>query len=82
MRYVADRPGHDRRYALDAGRLRATGWRPRRAFPEGLAETVAWYGEHRAWWEAVKSGAYRDYYDRMYGSRLRASREAPPEAGR
>jgi dTDP-glucose 4,6-dehydratase len=82
VRYVADRPGHDRRYALDAGRLRATGWRTRRSFADGLAETIAWYEEHRAWWEAVKSGAYREYYDRLYGSRLRASRDAPPRAER
>jgi dTDP-glucose 4,6-dehydratase len=70
VRYVADRPGHDRRYALDSRRLRATGWRPRRAFAEGLADTVEWYQAQRSWWEAVKSGAYRDYYDRQYGARL------------
>jgi len=77
VRQVTDRPGHDRRYALDAGRLRSTGWRPRREFEQGLADTIAWYRAHRAWWEAVKSGAYRDYYDRMYGDRLRAA--APAE---
>ncbi len=73
VRYVSDRPGHDRRYALDAGRLRATGWAPRRTFEEGLAETVAWYRDHRGWWEAVKSGAYRDYYRSLYGERLRTA---------
>jgi dTDP-glucose 4,6-dehydratase len=73
VRSVADRPGHDRRYALDASKLRATGWTPRRAFADGLAETVAWYREHRGWWEGVKSGAYRDYYERTYGARLRAA---------
>jgi dTDP-glucose 4,6-dehydratase len=78
VRYVADRPGHDRRYALDSGKLRATGWRPRRSFEEGLAHTVAWYREHRPWWEAVKSGAYRDYYERMYEQRLAAGTTAPP----
>ena len=77
VRYVADRPGHDRRYALDAGRLRRTGWEPRRGFEEGLAATVAWYREHRAWWEAIKSGAYRDYYEDMYGGRLRDSSAVP-----
>jgi len=77
VRYVADRPGHDRRYALDASRLRKTGWEPRRGFEEGLAATVAWYREHRPWWEAVKSGAYRDYYETMYGGRLRDSSAAP-----
>jgi dTDP-glucose 4,6-dehydratase len=78
VRYVADRPGHDRRYALDAGKLRRTGWRPKRSFDDGLAATVAWYRDQRPWWEAVKSGAYRDYYQRMYGARLRDGRVSPP----
>lgn len=73
VRYVADRPGHDRRYALDAGQLRATGWAPGRTFADGIAATVEWYRAHRAWWEAVKSGAYRDYYQSMYGDRLRTA---------
>jgi dTDP-glucose 4,6-dehydratase len=77
VRYVADRPGHDRRYALESARLRATGWRPQRSFDDGLAATVEWYRSQRPWWEAVKSGAYRDYYERMYGSRLRAGRDTP-----
>src|SRR6185503_11026747 len=51
VRYVADRPGHDRRYALDSSALRATGWQPRRAFDEGLAATVEWYRTQRPWWE-------------------------------
>ena len=60
MRFVPDRPGHDWRYAIDAGKLRhELGWRPRRDFAEGLAATVRWYLENRAWWEAVMSGAYR-----------------------
>jgi dTDP-glucose 4,6-dehydratase len=72
LRYVQDRPGHDRRYAIDAGKLtRELGWRPEQAFTDGIAATVRWYREHRAWWEAIKSGAYRDYYDRMYRERLR-----------
>jgi dTDP-glucose 4,6-dehydratase len=73
VRHVTDRPGHDRRYALDASKLRATGWAPRWTFGDGLAATVAWYRDHRGWWEAVKSGAYRDYYTRMYGDRLRTA---------
>ena len=80
VRYVADRPGHDRRYALDAARLRAAGWRPRWTFEDGLAATIAWYREHRAWWEAIKSGAYRDYYDRMYGQRLESGTAGPGRA--
>ena len=82
VRYVEDRPGHDRRYALDSTRLRATGWRPRRPSAEGLAATVDWYRHHRAWWEAVKSGAYRDYYEQMYADRLRTSASVPREPGR
>jgi dTDP-glucose 4,6-dehydratase len=79
VRHVADRPGHDRRYALDAGRLRASGWRPQRALEEGLAATVAWYRAERPWWESIKRGAYRDYYERMYRDRLRGG--AGPDAG-
>jgi len=79
VRTVADRPGHDRRYALDAARLRATGWVPRWRFEDGIAETIAWYGRERAWVESVRSGAYRDYYEHMYGQRLREGRPAPAE---
>ncbi len=68
--FVTDRPGHDRRYALDVTRARSElGWRPEIALTDGLTETVRWYRENRRWWEEVKSGAYRDYYARMYGSR-------------
>jgi len=51
VRYVADRPGHDRRYALDCAKMRALGWQPQVDFAEGLARTVAWYAEHRDWWQ-------------------------------
>jgi len=58
--FVPDRPGHDRRYAIDASRVRAElGWRPRHAFEDGLRETVRWYIGHRDWCEAVQSGKYR-----------------------
>ena len=70
VRHVEDRPGHDRRYSLDDSRLRALGWRPEREFEEGLAETVAWYRERRDWWEPIKSGEYRAYYERQYAARL------------
>jgi dTDP-glucose 4,6-dehydratase len=63
---VPDRPGHDRRYSVDCARLRALGWRPRIAFDDGLRDTIAWYGEHRAWWERIKSGEWRAYYERQY----------------
>jgi dTDP-glucose 4,6-dehydratase len=70
VRHVADRPGHDRRYSLDSSRLHQLGWRPQRDFETGLAETVAWYRDNRAWWEPIKSGAYREYYARQYAERL------------
>ena len=71
LRHVEDRPGHDRRYSLDSSKLHALGWRPQRPFDEGLAETVAWYRDNRAWWEPLKSGEYREYYARQYAERLR-----------
>ncbi len=74
LRHVADRPGHDRRYAIDASKTRRElGWAPREPFAAGIAATIAWYRAHRPWWEAIKSGAYRDYYERTYGARLRAA---------
>jgi dTDP-glucose 4,6-dehydratase len=77
VRHVADRPGHDRRYAIDAGKIRrALGWTPREPFDAGIAATIEWYRAHRPWWEAVKSGAYRAYYERTYGERLRAAERA------
>jgi dTDP-glucose 4,6-dehydratase len=57
--YVADRKGHDRRYSLDDGRLRGLGYEPRTPFPAGLADTVRWYAENRAWWEPLKGGGGR-----------------------
>jgi dTDP-glucose 4,6-dehydratase len=66
---VADRPGHDRRYALDAGKLGRLGWAPRHAFAAALERTVSWYREHEAWWRPLKSGEFRVYYERQYGRR-------------
>ena len=60
IQFVTDRPGHDRRYAIDARRIRETlGWSPSRRFPDGLAETVAWYRQNTEWWQRVRSEAYR-----------------------
>jgi dTDP-glucose 4,6-dehydratase len=67
---VSDRPGHDRRYSLDCSKLRALGWRPQQSFATGLAKTVAWYREHEAWWRPLKSGEFREYYERQYRSRV------------
>jgi len=74
IRYVTDRLGHDRRYALDATKLqRELGWQPTRPFEDALQQTIAWYRDNPAWWQRVKSGDYRNYYERMYGSRLRTA---------
>jgi dTDP-glucose 4,6-dehydratase len=69
IRPVADRPGHDRRYALDSSKVRALGWAPRHRFDEALAATVAWYREHEGWWRPIKSGAFRAYYRQQYEHR-------------
>jgi dTDP-glucose 4,6-dehydratase len=72
IRHVDDRPGHDRRYSLDDSKLRALGWSPAHSIGEaGLVETVDWYRNNRPWWEPIKSGAYREYYDQQYAARLR-----------
>jgi dTDP-glucose 4,6-dehydratase len=71
VRHVEDRPGHDRRYAVDSSKLRALGWAPQRSFDTGgLEETVDWYRSNREWWEPIKSGEYRRYYETQYASRL------------
>jgi dTDP-glucose 4,6-dehydratase len=70
IEHVKDRPGHDRRYAIDAAKVRAQlGWTPRIAFSDGLAQTVDWYVQNRGWWERVRTGEYRTYYERNYGAR-------------
>ncbi len=67
IEHVDDRPGHDRRYSLSSARVRALGWEPRVRFDEGLEQTVAWYRENAWWWEPIRSGEYRAYYERQYG---------------
>jgi len=78
LRSVPDRPGHDRRYSLDTTKLRGLGWSPLKQFDEGLRETVEWYRGNRAWWEPIKSGEFRAYYERQYADRLKASTSARP----
>ncbi len=68
IRYVKDRPGHDRRYAMDFAKLtRDLGWRPRIDFAQGLAETIDWYVAREDWWRPIKSGEYLTYYEKQYG---------------
>ncbi len=70
IRPVPDRPGHDRRYAIDSSKItNELGWRPTRsAWPSALAATIDWYKQNRGWCERVRSGAYRDYYRKQYGA--------------
>jgi dTDP-glucose 4,6-dehydratase len=69
IKFVADRPGHDRRYSLNSAKARGLGWRPRVDFEEGLERTVAWYRANEAWWRRLKDESYREYYRKMYGNR-------------
>jgi dTDP-glucose 4,6-dehydratase len=72
IKYVKDRPGHDRRYAIDPSKIKAQlGWAPAHTFEQGLAETVKWYVDNSAWWERVTSGAYRQYFESQYRARLK-----------
>jgi dTDP-glucose 4,6-dehydratase len=72
VRPVADRPAHDRRYALDCAKLRREmGWEPEHTFADALDRTIEWYRGHESWWRTVKSGEYRRFYDLWYGERLR-----------
>ena len=69
VRHVADRQGHDRRYAVNCDKLKALGWSPRVPFENGLVETVKWYQTHEAWWRALKDGSFKDFYDKQYSNR-------------
>jgi dTDP-glucose 4,6-dehydratase len=70
IEHVPDRPGHDRRYSLASEKVRALGWEPQVRLDDGLRLTVDWYRENGWWWEPIRSGAYRDYYERQYGRAL------------
>jgi dTDP-glucose 4,6-dehydratase len=70
IEHVTDRPGHDRRYSLSSSKVRALGWEPRIRFADGLEQTVEWYRENTWWWEPIRSGDYRAYYERQYGKAL------------
>lgn len=71
IRYVEDRLGHDKRYAIDASKIRKElGWEPSYTVEEGLKETIQWYVDHKEWWQRIKSGVYKDYYYKQYGTKL------------
>ena len=70
IEHVTDRPGHDRRYSLSSDRIRALGWQAQVRFDQGLEQTVAWYRDNTWWWEPIRSGEYRAYYERQYGRAL------------
>ncbi|MEC9010328.1 MAG: dTDP-glucose 4,6-dehydratase [Planctomycetota bacterium] len=71
IRFVPDRPGHDKRYAIDCSRAeKVLGWKPRVSFDDGLKSTVEWYLENSDWVERIRSGAYREYYEQQYGDSL------------
>src|SRR3954465_10390050 len=70
IEYVTARPGHDRRYSLASEKVRALGWEAQVRFAEGLKLTVDWYRDNAAWWEPIRSGEHRAYYERQYGRSL------------
>ena len=81
VRTVDDRPGHDRRYALDGSKLAALGWRNKVDFADGLRATIDWFRSNEGWWRALKSGDWDAYYERQYGRRLADSSAADAEPG-
>jgi dTDP-glucose 4,6-dehydratase len=76
VRHVEDRPGHDRRYAMDGSKVAKLGWRPRVDFETGLAATVDWYVANASWWRDIRSGDWDAYYEQQYGARLRSAGSA------
>jgi len=73
IQHVEDRPGHDRRYALDNSKIRELGWQPSLSFDQALERTVRWYADNEHWWRKLKSGEYLDYYQAQYGHRLKGN---------
>ncbi|MEN4006890.1 MAG: dTDP-glucose 4,6-dehydratase [Methanobacteriaceae archaeon] len=70
IKYVEDRPGHDRRYAIDSTKIQEElGWKVEYTFETGISKTIEWYMDNRKWWEQIKSGEYTEYYEKMYGNR-------------
>ena len=74
--FVTDRPGHDRRYAIDPTKIHnELGWLPQTKFDDGIKQTIDWYLNNKAWWQNILSGDYQNYYKNMYGDRLKKSEE-------
>ncbi|MDI3478724.1 MAG: dTDP-glucose 4,6-dehydratase [Thermoanaerobacterium sp.] len=70
IKYVKDRPGHDRRYAIDSTKIQEElGWKPLYGFEEGMKKTIKWYLDNKGWWQKIITGEYRDYYAKMYANR-------------
>lgn len=74
IRHVADRPGHDRRYSLNIGKIKALGWQPRHTAEEAIIKTAQWYQDNEWWWRKIKSGEFKAYYQAQYGKRLEEAR--------
>tara|TARA_R110001592_G_scaffold112406_4_gene310629 strand:+ start:127 stop:1134 length:1008 start_codon:yes stop_codon:yes gene_type:complete len=68
IQWVPDRPGHDQRYSIDASKLKGLGWQPAMPWEEGMEKTVAWYRDNETWWRKIKSGEFREYYERQYST--------------
>lgn len=68
IKWVPDRPGHDRRYSINADKLKALGWQPAMPWEQGMEETVQWYQENETWWRKIKSGEFRAYYEKQYAT--------------
>ena len=77
LKYVPDREGHDRRYAMNCDKLRALGWQREYDFESGLENTVEWYKANEWWWRKIKTGEYLEYYKQQYAARLAAASTAP-----
>jgi len=73
VKYVEDRKGHDRRYAVDYSKIKEElGWEPKVSFTDGLAQCLEWYQQNEPWWQSIKSGEYMEFYDKYYGERLKS----------
>ncbi|ACO47047.1 dTDP-glucose 4,6-dehydratase [Deinococcus deserti] len=76
IQHVTDRPGHDRRYSMNVDKLRALSWEPKYDPWQAVTEATRWYAQNRAWWEPIRNGEFREYYDRQYAERLAGTRKA------